>query len=235
MGIVKGVDFMAKIAFLWKITDSVFLIIFNIIFFVLGGGDRSVSTWISYVFIHLAYFMLIATPYMNPNSRNTVVLGLSLYAVSATYFLIELIVGTAFILASPEGYKMALIVQLCVFGLYAVVLISNMVANEHTIEAQGNRQHQIDYIKNATAEMSLIVDSISDRNTKKKVEKVLDAITSSPAKSYPNLSPLESQIWGAIINLKNAVAENREEIIIVQAETLLATVNERSRQLRLLH
>ena len=48
---------------LWMMMDLIFIIIFNAMFFILGGTDHSVSVWISYGFIHFAYLMLIVTPF----------------------------------------------------------------------------------------------------------------------------------------------------------------------------
>ena len=112
-------------------------------------------------------------------------------------------------------------------------MISNMIANEHTAEAEEKRQFEIDYVKNATAEMASLLSRISDRETKKKVEKVYDAINSSPVKSHPNVSSLESQILVAITELRNSISETENKTVQNQADALLTIVNERNRQLKL--
>ena len=38
-------------------------IIFNAMFFILGGTDRTTSVWISYGLVHFAYCMLLVTPF----------------------------------------------------------------------------------------------------------------------------------------------------------------------------
>ena len=112
--------------------DLVFLIVFNVVFFVAGGTDHPASVWISYGFIHLAYIMLLITPFLIRKSTNTAVLGFPLYSISSAYFIVAFIVGLIFIFTHPESYKAALIVQVIIAGIYAVMLISHMIANEST-------------------------------------------------------------------------------------------------------
>jgi len=218
---------------LWVMMDSIFLIIFNALFFVLGGTDHTMSVWISYGFVHFAYFMLLATPFLVREGKSAAVFGFSLYAISSMYFFIELIAGVIFILVSPEGYKATLLVQLCIAGVYAVLLIFNMIANERTAEAEEKRQYEIDYVKKAAGEIASIMNGINDRDTKRKVEKVYDAINASPVKSHPNLLPLESQVLVAITNLRGVIGTNNKENIISQSDALLTMINERNRQLKL--
>lgn len=226
---------MKKTNTLWVMIDLIFLIIFNAMFFILGGTDRTTSVWISYGFVHFAYCMLLVTPFLVRKGKSAAVFGFSLYSISSTYFFVELIIGVIFILVSPESYKAALLVQLCIWGIYAVLLISNMIANEHTAEAEEKRQFEIDYIKNATAEMASLLSGITDRETKKRVEKVYDAINASAVKSHPKVLSLESQILVAITELRNSISETENKAVQNQADALLTMVNERNRQLKLVH
>ena len=41
---------------------AIFPFLFNIMFFMLGGAEHPASVWISYVWIHIAYFIMVATP-----------------------------------------------------------------------------------------------------------------------------------------------------------------------------
>lgn len=95
--------------------------------------------------------------------------------------------------------------------------------------------YQIDYVKQASANLKSILDSVSDKETKKKVEKVYDALYSSPVKSHPNLAQTESQILVSINELRGAVSGGNKDIIITKADSLLIEVNERNRQLQILN
>jgi len=224
---------MNKKTKLWIILDLIFLIIFNAIFFVLGGAEHNASVWISYTFIHFSYFMLILTPFLIREGKSKAVFGFSLYSISAGYFFVQFVTGIIFILIAPESYNAALLVQLCIAGLYGIILVSNMIANESTAYAEEKRQPQIDYVKNASAKVKRLLESVNDKEAKKKVGNVYDAIYSSPIKSHPNLAQTESQILMSINDLSDAVSAGNKESIISFADSLLIAVNERNRQLKM--
>ena len=226
---------MKKTNVLWIVLCLIFLIVFNAVFFIAGGTDHKTSVWISYGFIHFSYFMLLLTPILARKGKSSAIFGFSLYSVSSTYFILEFITGVVFILISPESYKAALLVQLCIAGLYGIVLISNMIANEHTADAEEKRQYQIDYVKKASAQIKGLLSQIQDRDVKKKMEKVYDALYSSPIKSHPNLAQIENRILESINALEEEISAGNKESIISSTNSLLNAVNERNMRLKTLN
>ena len=218
---------------LWIVLNSIFLIVFNALFFVLGGAERNASVWISYGFIHFAYFMLLLTPKLIHTGRSAAVFGFSLYVISAVYFLVELFVGTVFILIAPEGYTAAFLVQLFIAGLYGIVLSAYLIADERTAGAEAKRQVSISFIKDASSKLKGLLESIGDKEAKKKVERVYDALYSSPVKSHPDLEQIETRILQSIRALEDAIASGNKDGIISLAGSLETTIDERNRQLRM--
>jgi len=223
---------MKKTTVLWIILDSIFLIIFNSIFFIVGGTKHNSSVWISYGFIHFAYFMILLTPALIHKSKSAAVFGFSLYSISAVYFFIELVTGIVFIFLSLEKNTVTFLVQLCIAGIYGILLVSNLIANEHTADAEEKRQIQIAYVKELSAKLKGLLDRISDKDAKKKVEKVYDTVYSSPVKSHPDLAQMENNILQSVNELENEISAGNKDKIISLAETLLSAVNERNSRLR---
>jgi len=227
---------MKKKNILWIILNSIFLIVFNAIFFTLSdGSDHKASVWISYGFIHFAYLMLLLTPKLIRSSKSAAVFGFSLYSISATYFLIEFVIGLTFILISPESYKAAFITQLCFAGLYGITLVSYLLSNEYTADAEEKRQAQIAYVKEASAKLKGFLEIVGDKEAKKKVERVYDAISSSPVKSHPNLAQTENCILQSVNDLELAVKTGDKEDIISITNSLLLLINERNNLLKSFH
>ena len=224
---------MKKTNALWRILDIIFPVVFNVVFFLAGGFEHKASVWISWGFIHFAYVMLVLTPYLLRRGISTVVFGFSLYSVSATYFFLEFILGLVFIAISSDSYKAALIIQLVIAGLYSLSLVSNMIANEVTADAEEKRQYHIDYIKTASSNLKGLLERITDKETKKKVEKIYDALNSSPVKSHQALVNTESQILMSTDDLASAISSENKDKIISLADSLLITINERNRQLKM--
>jgi len=141
---------MKKTFVLWVMLDLVFLVVFNVLFFLLGGTEHNVAVWLSYGFIHLAYLFLIATPFLIKKGKSAAVFGFSLYVISSIYFFIEFVVGVLFILIAPDGFKLALSIQIVILGIYAVLLLSHMIANENTAAVEQKRQIERDLEKKSS-------------------------------------------------------------------------------------
>jgi hypothetical protein len=221
--------------FLWFVLNSIFLAVFNAAFFVVGGAYHNAAVWLSYGFIHFAYLMLLLAPKMIAEGKSAAVFGFSLYSTSSCYFLAELIVGLAFILAAPEDYRMAFLVQLCLAGLHGALLVAHVIANEHTAMAEEARQYDVSYIKDASAKLKGMLDKVKGRDARRKMESAYDALYSSPTKSYAETEQAEDRILSYIGRLGNAVAAGDEGAAASLSDSLLDAINERNSQVRALH
>ena len=83
---------MKKTKIFWYLLDSIFLIVFNLYFFLLKGIEQPASVWISYASIHLAYLMLLITPSFVRKGSVSADYGRPLFVITTSYFL-ALIVG----------------------------------------------------------------------------------------------------------------------------------------------
>jgi glucan phosphoethanolaminetransferase (alkaline phosphatase superfamily) len=220
---------------LWILLDSIFVILFNTFFFVIGGADHNASVWISYGFIHFSYLMVLLTPYLVRKGKSATILSLSIYSISIFYFSVVRVTGIIFILIAPESHIAALLIQLCIAGIYGGILISNLIANEHTADTEVKRQYEIAYVKDASIRLKGLLHSVSDIEAKKGIERVYDAVYSSPAKSHPDIAQMESQILQTIYELENAVSTQNIDAIVSLAHSLLAAVNERNMRLKTLN
>lgn len=123
---------MQKLQFRWFILGLVFLMLFNVLFFLLGGNQPFVSIWITYGFIHLAYLQMMIIPSVVPKSKSMHVFIQSTTLISAVYFIIELFVGVVLILIKSETWIPTLTIQLVLWAACVVMLLLNHFANNHT-------------------------------------------------------------------------------------------------------
>lgn len=199
---------MKKKSVLWILLDLVFLIVFNVVFFVLGGKEHPASVWLSYGFIHFAYIMLLITPLLVRQSKNSAVLRFPIVSISAIYFIVAFIVGVVFIIIHPDSIKIALVVQVIIAGIYAVLLISNMIANEHTADSEEKHELELQYVKTASQKIKGIMDSIEDKKMYKKVEKLYDLLHSSQVKSDFSVKNIELEVFELIDVLGEQIGNN---------------------------
>lgn len=133
---------MKRIYILWTLLNSLFLIVFNLLFFLLGDIDSfNTSVWISYGFIHFAYFVLLLTPVLVRKSKVETDYRKPLYLITGAYFLITFLVGVTFILTSTEKIKVTLTVQTILAALFLGWLLVHLLANEHTANSIAEREN----------------------------------------------------------------------------------------------
>ena len=122
--------------------------------------------------------------------------------------------------------------QVIIAGIYAVMLISHMIANESTAGSIKRHEMELRYVRDASSKLKGIMDSISDKQLRKKVEKLYDLLHSSPAKSNNSVRDYELTVLELIDALEGSIDRND----IQAAETIISKIernaNERNRYLK---
>lgn len=199
---------MKKTNILWTMVDLIFLLIFNIIYFMVGVHRYGDAAWISYAFIHFAYLMLLFTPIFTRKTRNTAVLGLPIMYISSLYFLLEFIIGVILIIINPERFNIPLVIQMVIAAFYLLFILSHMIANEHTADNIERHEAELKYVKECSARLRIIIDSTSDINLKKNLEKAYDVINASQIHSNQSVRNIELEIIDLIEVLRNQIFSN---------------------------
>lgn len=220
---------------LWILLDLVFLIIFNTIFFVAGGNEHPASVWISYAFIHFSYIMILATPLLIRKSSSSAIFGFSLYSISSVYFFLEFVVGLVFIFISSESYKAALLTQIIIAGIYAILLLANMIANEHTANNIERHEEEILFIKEISSRVKLLLGKLSDKKVNKELEKLYDLLRSSPAKSINSVKNIEIDVSNRIDELEVFIRMKDVENTIDICKNIIALIEKRNSILKSSH
>lgn len=223
---------MNKKNVLLVLLDSVFLIVFNVVFFVAGGTEHSAPVWISYGFIHFAYMMLLITPLFIRQTTNTAILGVPIYSISSTYFIVAFIVGLVFMFLPLDSYKASLIAQVIIAGIYAVILILHLIANENTADSVERHEMELLYVKNSSLKLKGIMDSIKDKQLRKKVEKLYDLLHSSPAKSNNTVRDYELTVLELIDVLKGNIDKNDVSAAEATISKIERNASERNQRLK---
>ena len=224
---------MDKKRVLWILLDLVFVVVFNILFFMFGGADRPPVDWVPYVFILLSYIMVVVTPYMIRKSSQAV-LGLSIYAVSSAYFMAEFVIGLIFLFMKNEDIKISIAVQVILLGVYLVILISNLLANEHTVDQMETQQAEVKNMKEMASAVKALEGRMSDKKADKAIEHIYDMLYASPTKSDPSVYGIESEIEQSIDELKFFVDKDDTENVLATVSTLVDVIDNRNRKLKII-
>lgn len=222
-----------KKSILWIVLDMIFVAVFNTVFFVEGGVHHPASVWISYGFIHFSYLMVLLTPVLTRKSSSASIFGFAIYNISSAYFALQFVVGLIFIFISSDSYKASLLTQIVLAGIYGVILISHLIANENTADSVEQREYEVAYIKNAAERVKSLIGRISNKKADKAIEKAYDTLHASPTKSHYSVRVIEEEIIEKVELLEDAVLAANEEKIIATAHDLVYITEERNRKLKL--
>lgn len=185
---------MIRKSVLWTLLDLVFLIAFNLIFFIVSGLTHTISVWISYTFIHISYVMLLLTPLFTHNNKTKFILGMSISAISYIYFMIDLTCGIMFIIFLSDKLIIPLIVNIVLLALYLLLLISVVLTNERTNTNLQIHEAEMKYIDKASSGLENLSIMIDDKNLLKKVNKAYDIISASPVHSDESVKSIENEV-----------------------------------------
>lgn len=220
---------------LWILLDLVFLILFNVLFFLTGFNKAEPKVWICYGFIHFSYLMLIVTPALVRKNRECAVLGFPLYYISSVYALATLAVGSALILLPIKGWKVSVIVMLVLTCVYLVMLLSVLIANEDTVDAVESRQVEVAFIRTMAALADEALSCTADGEVQKLVKDLRDAFRASPTKSYPGLKSLEADIQAHMEELPRVMETEGLNIQRGEIEYIKKQLESRNRKAQLLN
>lgn len=228
-----------KTLFLKMAIALIFLVVFNVLFFLLCGSDNSTSVWISYGFIHVAYLILLITPLFLVKTETAPVLNYTIWLLNIIYFIVELIVGTGFIIyavkASNDSIIWPLLVQSIILAVFLFILFANMLANDVTQKNEEQRIVETDNFDATVDELRALGEEPFDSEIKIIIGKCYSELRYGPVRSHPSVAVLENDIRSNIILLQDAIFDNDKDTHARIARTLLHKIQERNRKLKNIH
>ena len=213
---------------------SMFLIVFNLLFFLLGDNSiRNLSLWISYGFIHFSYIIFLLSIFINRKGDGDNAYDAPTIYVTWKYFIVELFVGLIFIWINLEGIGWALTIQLLIAAVSIVMWLIHLMANEHTADSIQIQKKEILFIKESSERLKLLSYKTQDRELTRRIEKCYDIVNSSPIHSSINVNHLEKNISNSISELADAIDDKNLELAGRLIEQITCLVQERNLKLKM--
>ena len=200
----------------------IFLIAFNVLFFLLGGTERTTTEWISYGFIHFAYLCILLTPLFCKNKKGRTVLNASLYLRALIYFVIELITGITFIAVNPESIVWPSIVQGVFAATFLIMQLMSVTANEVTDESLERQSKEKIYIQELALNLREAMQGAQDTEVKKKLRGVYEVLNNASTGSCPEAEDIELQLAANV----NALCMNAASFSPSQIDNSIITIKE---------
>ena len=198
------------------IISLVFLILFNVCFFLIGGTEHNLSVWISYGFIHLAYLFVLLTPLMARADKGEAILSGSLYLRALSYFFLELVVGVVFILVHLESAVWPLLVQGVMFAVFLVLQLMSVLANDATRDSLSKQQMESFYIRSLAESVRSDALMVQDPTLRKQLMNCYESLKSSSIESFPQAKEAELELENAVLTLHTFVEQSDDAKIAQQ-------------------
>ncbi len=217
-----------------KIFSSlIFILLFNLLFFVLGGTDQPASSWWSYAFIHLAYFILLAVPRLGKYVKGLTVLTATLYIPAILYFGAELVLGTLWIVLALDSVTWPLLTQCILLGFFLFITMSMMRANQATEASIQKQRTESFHIQTLVQQVRSRLRDIENEELRKPVERCYDALSNCSLESFPQAQDAEMALRTAVSNLCDAIDDGKEEDIARLAKKTFNAIQDRNAAIRL--
>ena len=211
---------------------SLFLVLFNVMFFLLGGHEgANASRWISYGAIHLSYLLMVFAPTITRAAKNDKVFGFPLATVSIAYFMLEFIVGLIFILFNPEGWKAAFLIQLVLFVAYATCALIVLIMGAKAEEDEKEKVAPCVFVNKAGELLADAIKRAPEGEARDAVNAAAYALSMTSPYSSEEVLGIEGQIVNRIKDLRVAAEKKDKDGVIAIAGDVRGMIEQRSAML----
>ena len=222
-----------KTNILKAIVGLIFLVLFNVLFFALGGTERTTTEWICYGFIHVAYLCLLSTPLLCNAGKGETVLLASLYLRALFFFFTELVIGIVFLWANPVSYKWPTIIQAVLLAVFLVLQLMSVLANNATKASLNKQKQERIYIRSLAENVKDAMRQVSDPTLRKQMAACYESLNSTSLESFPEAVAAEIELKDAVDALCSAVDANDMSQLSLLIQNVQVALRHRNQAIRM--
>lgn len=213
----------------------VFLVVFNTLFFLLSGTDNPTSVWVSYAYIHVAYFTILFLPVLKTKGDASYYLSSVLYGQAITYFILELIAGVVFIVYRMESPVWSLVIQTALWLIFVVLILGNAWANQATAQSLEKRKQDIDAYQSMRMSLKRLIAKTDKPELKRLIADCSDKLEASSSRQTQESEKIDIEIEQAIASLRQSITGDDVEESTSLARQLAGLIEERKTILKYSH
>lgn len=219
----------------WIMTAVIYAIIFavfNLLVFVIAKEKNGVF-WVSYAFMCIAFIVQIVSMLLALRSleTETVFMGIPLASLSLYYFFAAMFVGAVFMFFQNAPFKLALVLQVLILAIYAVIAIMALMSRNVVQDVNDNLKENVEAIKTLVVDVDVFIPQVSDPTLKKALKKLSETIKYSDPMSNAAVTDIEGQIMQTVNELRINIENNKNteaiqtckdiEVLFMQRNSLL--------------
>ncbi|MCH5170199.1 MAG: hypothetical protein J1F24_02815 [Oscillospiraceae bacterium] len=206
-------------------------ILFNTLAFVIPA-EKTLTFWIAYIFTVIAFAVQIGVwklAFSKAETPKSKFLGLPIIHIGVVYLIAQLIAFAVFMANSALQAWIAVVISVLLLGVSAICLITTEAGRDEINRVEEKVQQKVFYIKALQADVEILAEQETDKDTKTALAKLIEAIRFSDPMSNEILTEVETQIKDKVAELKTA--ENKSAII-TELNLLLAERNKKAKILK---
>ena len=214
----------------------IFLIVFNVLFFLLGGTERSDTEWVCYGFIHVSYLCLLVTPLFCNAGKGETVLSASLYLRALFYFFIELAIGLGFIwynAYNPIAILWPVIIQGILLAVFLILQLMSVLANDATKASLAKQRQERVYIRSLAENLKEAMRQVKDPTLRKQMANCYESLRSSSLESFPEAIDAELELENAVNTLCSFVEQGDTSQLGQQIQKVQVAMKHRNQAIRM--
>lgn len=211
----------------------IFLIVFNVLFFLLGGTERSDTEWVCYGFIHAAYLCLLVTPLFCNAGKGETVLSASLYLRALFYFFTELVVGIGFLLYNAESPTWPAIVQSILLMAFLILQLMSILANDATKASLAKQRQERVYIRSLAENLKEALRQVNDPTLRRQMANCYESLSSSSIESFPEAIDAELELENAVYTLCSSVEQGDTSQLSEHIQKVQVAMKHRNQAIRM--
>lgn len=215
-----------KSKFIKVIISLIFLIIFNVIFFI-GGIVRSEANWCSYGFVTVAYILLLCTPLFAKGGSSAVLEG-SLWLRATFFFFTELIIGIICMIINPDSMQWPMIIQGCLLAVFLILQLMSVLANDSTTAALQQQKEESFARQILIDQLQMKSRIMTDMMAKSSVNRCLDALGNCPIQTCDEALDADLALSNAVNVLCSTIENGNSSQIKDECGKVLRAIQERN-------
>lgn len=212
-----------------------FLVAFNLLFFLLTGVEHTDTQWVCYGFIHGAYAFLLLTPLFARFKKGEAVLSGSLWLRALAYFFLELLVGCGLLIWSHYQFLPVLwpaIAQTVLCFCFLVMQLLSVLANSATTQSLDKQRRERVYIRSLAEQLKDAMRGMNNSALRKQVAPVQESLARSSIESFPEAAAVEQDLADAVGSLCLYIEQGNEEQITAQINNVKRLIQQRNQAIR---
>ena len=211
---------------------SLFLVVFNVFFFLLKGYEgANASRWISYGAIHLSYLLMIFSPLIVRGMKSDKIFGFPLTTVAMGYFCVEFIVGLIFILFNPVPWVATFLIQFILFIIYAALALIVLIMGAKAEEDEKEKVAPGIFVNKAGELLADAIKRAPEGEARDAVNAAAYALSMTSPYSREEVLGIEGQIVSRIKDLRVAAEKKDKDGVIAIAGDVRGMIEQRTAML----